>query len=249
MTSIKNKDILNCIDYSIKNKLFDELNDVYKSLPTGNCSGCGNCCMESVGINLIEFLNIFCYLEDRVDLKESCTSKILDYYFEEYTRKNSCPFKDNKNKCLIYEVRPLNCRLFGHWKREDYNKNLANVTKKNNEYKVLMKKQYGFEINDKVVNYRIDYCDSFIPNKAYLNKSERLSFSDKLMILDSKIYSNGLIDIDFRDRGIVEYFMESLLYRDLSYNVKIRISKESKIRRRTIDRIKRIILVDSHTSK
>lgn len=249
MTSIKNKDILNCIDYSIKNKLFDELNDVYKSLPTGNCSGCGNCCMESVGINLIEFLNIFCYLEDRVDLKESCTSKILDYYFEEYTRKNPCPFKDNKNKCLIYEVRPLNCRFFGHWKREDYNKNLANVTKKNNEYKVLMKKQYGFEINDKVVNYRIDYCDSFIPNKAYLNKSERLSFSDKLMILDSKIYSNGLIDIDFRDRGIVEYFMESLLYRDLSYNVKIRISKESKIRRRTIDRIKRIILVDSHTSK
>lgn len=249
MTSIKNKDILNCIDYSIKNKLFDELNDVYKSLPTGNCSGCGNCCMESVGINLIEFLNIFCYLEDRVDLKESCTSKILDYYFEEYTRKNPCPFKDNKNKCLIYEVRPLNCRLFGHWKREDYNKNLANVTKKNNEYKVLMKKQYGFEINDKVVNYRIDYCDSFIPNKAYLNKSERLSFSDKLMILDSKIYSNGLIDIDFRDRGIVEYFMESLLYRDLSYNVKIRISKESNIRRRTIDRIKRIILVDSHTSK
>lgn len=249
MTSIKNKDILNCIDYSIKNKLFDELNDVYKSLPTGNCSGCGNCCMESVGINLIEFLNIFCYLEDRVDLKESCISKILDYYFEEYTRKNSCPFKDNKNKCLIYEVRPLNCRLFGHWKREDYNKNLANVTNKNNEYKVLMKKQYGFEINDKVVNYRIDYCDSFIPNKAYLNKSERLSFSDKLMILDSKIYSNGLIDIDFRDRGIVEYFMESLLYRDLSYNVKIRISKASNIRRRTIDRIKRIILVDSHTSK
>lgn len=33
MTSIKNKDILNCIDYSIKNKLFDKLNDVYKSLP------------------------------------------------------------------------------------------------------------------------------------------------------------------------------------------------------------------------
>lgn len=71
MTSIKNKDILNCIDYSIKNKLFEKLNDVYKSLPVGNCLGCGNCCMESVGINLIEFLNIFCYLEDRVDLKKA----------------------------------------------------------------------------------------------------------------------------------------------------------------------------------
>nr|UWI50539.1 YkgJ family cysteine cluster protein [Clostridioides difficile] len=243
MTSIKNKDILNCIDYSTKNRLFNKLNDVYESLPTGNCSGCGNCCMESVGINLIEFLNIFCYLEDRADLRRRCISKIVDYYFEEYSKKNSCPFKDDDNRCLIYEVRPLNCRLFGHWKKEDYNKNLNNVTKKNNDYKELMKTQYGFEINDEVVNYRIDYCESFIPSKGYLNKSERLSFFDELMILDSKLYSNSVIDIDFKDRGIVEYFIESLFYRDLAYNVKIRISKEPKIKKRTINRIKRLILL------
>lgn len=243
MTSIKNKDILNCIDYSTKNKLFNKLNDVYESLPTGNCSGCGNCCMESVGINLIEFLNIFCYLEDRADLRRRCISKIVDYYFEEYSKKNSCPFKDDDNRCLIYEVRPLNCRLFGHWKKEDYNKNLNNVTKKNNDYKELMKTQYGFEINDEVVNYRIDYCESFIPSKGYLSKSERLSFFDELMILDSKLYSNSVIDIDFKDRGIVEYFIEYLFYRDLAYNVKIRISKEPKIKKRTINRIKRLILL------
>lgn len=246
MTSIKNKDILNCIDYSTKNKLFNKLNDVYESLPTGNCSGCGNCCMESVGINLIEFLNIFCYLEDRADLRRRCIIKIVDYYFEEYSKKNSCPFKDDDNRCLIYEVRPLNCRLFGHWKKEDYNKNLNNVTKKNNDYKELMKRQHGFEINDEVVNYRIDYCESFIPGKGYLSKSERLSFFDELMILDSKLYSNSIIDIDFKDRGIVEYFIESLFYRDLAYNVKIRISKEPKIKKRTINRIKRLILLESY---
>ncbi|EQI49228.1 hypothetical protein MZI70_14705 [Clostridioides difficile] len=133
--------------------------------------------------------------------------------------------------------------MFGHWKKEDYNKNLDNVIEKNNNYRELMKKQYGFEINDEVVNYRIDYCDRFIPNKDYLSKSKRLSFFDELMILDSNIYSSGNIDIDFRDRGIVEYFIESLLYRNLAYNVKIRISKEYKIRKRTIDRIKRIVLV------
>lgn len=133
--------------------------------------------------------------------------------------------------------------MFGHWKKEDYNKNLDNVIEKNNNYRELMKKQYGFEINDEVVNYRIDYCDRFIPNKDYLSKSKRLSFFDELMTLDSNIYSSGCIDIDFRDRGIVEYFIESLLYRNLAYNVKIRISKEPEIRKRTIDRIKRIILV------
>ncbi|MBO3444438.1 YkgJ family cysteine cluster protein [Clostridium sp. CCUG 7971] len=242
MTSIKKIDILNCIDYSKENELFNKLNKVYNSLPSGDCSGCGNCCMESVGINLIEFINIFEYLKGNNELRKKCLSKVLDYYFFEYIKKSSCPFKDENNRCLIYEVRPLNCRLFGHWKKEDYNKNLLNVTKRNLDYKNLMKSKCGFEISDEVVNYKINYCDSFKPENDYLDKSTRLSFSDKLMTLDSKLYSKGIIDIEFKDRGIVEYFVESLLHEDTAYNIKIRVSKEEDIRIRTINRLKKILL-------
>lgn len=242
MTSIKKIDILNCIDYSKENELFDKLNEAYNSLPSGNCSGCGNCCMESVGINLIEFINIFEYLKGNDELRKKCLSKVLDYYFFEYIKKSPCPFKDENNRCLIYEVRPLNCRLFGHWKKEDYNKNLLNVTKRNLEYKNLMKSTYGLEISDEVVNYKINYCDSFKPENDYLDKSTRLSFSDELMTLDSKLYSKGIIDIEFKDRGIVEYFVESLLHEDVAYNIKIRVSIEEDIRRRTINRLKKILL-------
>ncbi|MGX4598349.1 YkgJ family cysteine cluster protein [Faecalimicrobium sp. JNUCC 81] len=242
MTSIKKIDILNCIDYSKENELFTKLNKVYNSLPSGDCSGCGNCCMESVGINLIEFINIFEYLKGNNELRKKCLSKVLDYYFFEYIKKSPCPFKDENNRCLIYEVRPLNCRLFGHWKKEDYNKNLLNVTKRNLDYKNLMKSKYGFEISDEVVNYKINYCDSFKPENDYLDKSTRLSFSDKLMTLDSKLYSKGIIDIEFKDRGTVEYFVESLLHEDTAYNIKIRVSKEEDIRIRTINRLKKILL-------
>ena len=55
MTSINKTDILNSIDFADKNELFDKLNDIYKSLPSGDCTGCGKCCMESVGINLVEY--------------------------------------------------------------------------------------------------------------------------------------------------------------------------------------------------
>ena len=48
------------------------------------------------------------------------------------------------------------------------------------------------------------------------------------MILDSNIYSKGIIDIDFKDRGIVEYFIESLLKEDTAYNIKVRVSKDKK---------------------
>lgn len=242
MTSIKKNHVLNCIKYANENKLFDKLNSVYSTLPSGDCSGCGKCCMESVGTNLIEFINIFNYLESRPELKKKCLNKVIDYYFLEYIEKKPCPFKDHNNRCMIYEVRPLNCRLFGHWKKEDYNKNLNNVTQRNIEYQDLIKSKYGFDISDKVVNFKIKYCESFIPEERYLSKRERLEFADSLMILDSNIYSKGIIDIDFKDRGVVEYFIESLLNEDTAYNIKIRVSQDERIRNRTINRLKKILL-------
>ena len=198
--------------------------------------------MESVGTNLIEFINIYNYLQEREELRKHCLSKVIDYYFLEYIEKKPCPFKDEDNRCLIYEVRPLNCRLFGHWKKEDYNSNLSNVTQRNKDYRDLIKSKYGFEINEAVVNYKIKYCETFIPENDYLDKATRLSFADELMILDSKLFSKGIIDIDFKDRGIVEYFIDYLFNENVSYNIKIRVSKDEKVRERAIRRIKKILL-------
>lgn len=242
MTSIKKSDVLKCIDYVNKNNLLDKLNKVYKSLPSGDCTGCGNCCMESVGINLVEFINIYNYLNNNDELRRRCLSKVLDYYFLEYTKKNPCPFKDEDNRCMIYEVRPLNCRLFGHWKKDDYNRNLRNVTQKNVDYKNLVKTKYGFSISEEVVNFKIKYCEDFIPENGYMEKSTRLSFADELMVLDSNIYSKGIIDIEFKDRGIVEYFIDYLLDEGLAYNVKIRVSKDEAVRDRAINRLKKILV-------
>lgn len=242
MASINNRDIFKSIDYAKNNQLFEKLNDIYNTLPKGKCTGCGNCCMESVGINLIEFLNIFNYLKDKEELRKKSLERIIDYYFMEFMEKKCCPFRDENNMCEIYEVRPLNCRLFGHWKKDDYNKNLSDVTEKNRQYKNIMKGKYGFDISDEVVNYKIKYCEDFIPDNGYLLKSERLNFADNIMVLDSKLFIDGVIDIEFRDRGIVEYFIDSLLDQNMSYNIKVRITKEKNISRRTISRLKRILI-------
>ena len=240
MTSIKKNHVVNCINYANENRLFDKLNNIYKSLPSGDCSGCGNCCMESVGTNLIEFINIYNYLENKPELKKMCLDKIIDYYFLEYIDKKPCPFKDKDNRCMIYEVRPLNCRLFGHWKKEDYNANLSRVIEQNMNYKKDMKNLYGVDISDEVLNFSIKYCETFKPEKNYLSKKERLNFEDEIMNLDARILGSELIDIPYKDRGIVEYFIESMLYSDFAYKVKIRITKEKNMN--VINKIKRILL-------
>ena len=242
MASLKKIDIEKSINFAKENKLIDELNKVYESVPNGNCTGCGNCCMESVGINLIEFINIYHYLSLDEDLRKKCLSKVIDYYFLEYVKKSPCPFKDENNRCLIYEVRPLNCRIYGHWTKEDYNSNLENISNRNKEYASLIKDKYKFEINNDVVKFKINYCESIKPNDRYLRKDERLNFADSMMVLDSKIYSKGIMNIEFKDRGIVEYFIESLLYEDTAYNIKIRVSKDESVRKCALDRLKTIVL-------
>ncbi len=242
MASLKKIDIEKSIEFAKNNGLISELNKVYETVPSGDCTGCGKCCMESVGINLVEFINIYNHLKNNKDLRKRCLDKVIDYYFLEYIKKSPCPFKDENNRCLIYEVRPLNCRIYGHWIKSDYNLNLNNINKRNKDYANLIKSKYGFDINDDVVNYKINYCEDFKPSERYLEKHERLNFSDSLMILDSKIYSSGVIDIEFKDRGIVEYFIESLLYEDVAYNIKIKVSKDKNIRSKALRRLKKIVL-------
>lgn len=240
MASIKTEQILESIEFCEKNGYFKKLNDIYSTLPKGDCAGCGNCCMESVGINLIEFLNIYRYLERDKKLKIYSIDKIIDYYFMELMKKNSCPFRDENNRCLIYEVRPLNCRLFGHWKKEDYNTNLKRVIDQNMNYKKDMKNLYDIDINDEVLNFSIKYCQKFKPENDYLLKKERLNFEDKIMNLDARILGSGIMNISYRDRGIVEYFIESMMYSNFAYKIKIRITKEENIN--AIKKIKRIFL-------
>ena len=162
MASIKRDEIEKSIAYAEKNGIFEKLNKIYDTVPSGKCEGCAKCCMESVGINLTEFLNIYKYLKERPEIYNKYIDKVLDYYFMEYKEKKLCPFLDENKRCAIYEVRPLNCRIFGHWYKSDYNLNLDSIKEKNRDYRDLMKARYGFEINEDVVEYRIEYCGGLI---------------------------------------------------------------------------------------
>jgi Fe-S-cluster containining protein len=242
MPSIKKETILKGIKHCKENKIFFELHKIYDDVPKGNCKGCGNCCMESVGISLVEFLNIYNYLQKNNKLKSNMINNIFDYYFLEYVQKLPCPFKDENNMCSIYEVRPLNCRIYGHWIKEDYNNNLNKIKKQNIEFAKYMKEEHDLTINDSIVNYKISYCEDFKPYKDYMSKYNRLSFSDKIVTLDSKLYSKGIINIDFKDRGIVEYFIESMFNEKVSRNIKIKITKDNNLRKKTLNKLKRLFI-------
>ncbi|MDR0880105.1 MAG: YkgJ family cysteine cluster protein [Clostridioides sp.] len=246
MSKLNRKDILSAIDYADENGVFAKLNSIYEEVPSGRCSGCGKCCMESVGISMTEFLNIYKRLEESEKIRREVTPKIIDYYFLEFVKKNSCPFKRDDNTCSIYEVRPLNCRIYGNWKKIDYEANLKNILKRNEKFELELFDECKIMVNKEVSDFKIEYCNDFVPGAGYMSKEDRLALSDKVITLDSRILNSGTIDIEFKDRGIVEYFIESMIDIDMAFRIKTRVTKDEGDRKNAIPRLKKILLnVDS----
>lgn len=69
-----------------------------------NCRNCGKCC-GVIPVTDDELTSIRSYLESHPFSRR---------YASQHTGHITCPFRDDKMKCcLIYEVRPVICRLFG----------------------------------------------------------------------------------------------------------------------------------------
>ncbi len=81
------KDINRAISFAEKSNLFDTLNQMYGSLPEGQCDGCTACCRESVPTFFIEYINIMNHLKKDKHLFDKLWPKLMDFYFTELTEK------------------------------------------------------------------------------------------------------------------------------------------------------------------
>lgn len=72
--------------------------------PHTNCCNCGVCC-GVIPVSRDELKNIRIYLQFHPFVLQ---------YAAAHAGQVTCPFRDNaKQRCLIYEIRPIICRLFG----------------------------------------------------------------------------------------------------------------------------------------
>jgi len=107
-------------------KLFDRLSKIYRQIPSVKCGPCGDiCCRESPDVYLLEYLYLWRYiryeLKDTV-LEANIVRRSMDWAFLRYFKPGVfCPFLVEK-KCVVYDARPLNCRLWALEKQDYYEK-------------------------------------------------------------------------------------------------------------------------------
>lgn len=196
----------------LTNERLDKLNNLYSKVPKGTCSACARCCSESVNISFLEFVNIVENGLSRLDEKtfNALSERLMRYYLLEWVKPQQCPFLDAHKNCLIYEVRPLPCRIFGTSSREDYMKNYQRIASQNRQVAKAIKLETGYLPSAKVVNKEISFCESFIPEKR-LSAEEIDALYGQLINLDGQLYFEGLIDDSKMNGNLVGWMIEWLV--------------------------------------
>ena len=94
--------------------LFDQLRRVYAAFPATTCENCARCCFESPGLFYVEYLRLLGLVAalSQPRQQELLTRAFGELLFSWIEPERTCIFL-NSGRCIIYDDRPLACRLFG----------------------------------------------------------------------------------------------------------------------------------------
>jgi len=120
------------------------LEELYAKLPeTKGCTSCGKCCkVQCPNMYYIEFLHILTYMQDNFD--KPTVDGIFSKSFQNaisLAQDKQCPFLDDKNKCMIYEVRHYNCRVYGIIPKGEYQDRVKQAKKRLGVENISLEKQ------------------------------------------------------------------------------------------------------------
>ncbi|MCH4887321.1 YkgJ family cysteine cluster protein [Acidaminobacter sp. JC074] len=201
------------------NNLISNLNDIYSEIPSGKCNGCAKCCVESVHAFYVEFLNIYKYVQDK-GMYETIMKRIEDHYFNELVVKQACPFLTTENTCMIYEVRPYVCRLFGHSTRQEHEANYQNILEQNLEADAYFFETYGVHLSQEVIYHKINFCQAFKAEKP-ISQNEKLNLIDRLFMLDTQFLMADILPEEMLNMSITNWFIYTKYSEDQAGEMRI----------------------------
>lgn len=165
----------------LKVSLGEKLGEIYGSagsLETVCCRQCGCCRVACPQMKYSEALRIVNKIwnswtkEEKTELLAIC----VEYFFSRSLIK-PCPMLTGSS-CRVYQDRPLNCRLYGLWPNETWEKRVKKLSE-----------QLDLEIEKIPLNVQCPYVK--LSNGTPLNEKQIQSMFDALDSLDRVILSEG----------------------------------------------------------
>lgn len=151
--------LLPAISQAEENNLFDKLGEIYSKLPDTECGRCGTCCTVPPPAYIVEYLNMFRFVNKNYPEKwPGFIAGAVSYYFLELVDINQrCPFLDEHNNCQVYEVRPFTCRTYGLMGKGNETRDMVrrNMEKLVEKYR----SEHDIELPREIVEYELPGCD------------------------------------------------------------------------------------------
>ena len=192
------------IDIAGRNFCFERLQNIYSEIPHTTCKCCGKCCKNAPRVYLIEYLQIYGGIKERFpDRFYQVIKRVLEFGFLSLVDTSlCCPFLE-EGKCIIYDCRSFNCRVWGHAKEEVYSKSIALARKELEQGRDLWIENFGIEIPDTIVSGHRPFCKDVKPLRGSMLKTEkRESLERRLEGVNSQFiegalgtYEQGLLEL------------------------------------------------------
>jgi Fe-S-cluster containining protein len=186
--------IYSLIDIAGNNFWFEKLQNIYSEIPHTTCKCCGKCCKYAPRVYLIEYLQIYKGIKERFpDRFYQVIRKVLEFGFLSLVDTSlSCPFLE-EGKCIIYDCRSFNCRVWGHAKEEYYYISIDRARKELEEGRNLWIENFGIQIPDAIVYGHRPFCKDVMPLKGSMLKTDkRESLERRLESINSQLIKGAL---------------------------------------------------------
>lgn len=189
-------ELYNAISVAERQKLFDSLNEIYNELPRTSCKNCASCCKwGSPPAFFIEYLNMYKYVRDHLPLHwKSFLTKSAEYFYLELVDPDqACPFLGEDNKCLIYQVRPLTCRVYGLLSKKEFS-----MGDRSQGLRLLADKlweEYQIKVPEEIANGVLPWCGNVRNSTRRRVKKELLAgIAAKVAKLDTTFFPAHMVD-------------------------------------------------------
>lgn len=137
-----------------------QLDTVYSTVGSNDCQRCGDCCFSSAQVLMVEFLNIYSYIQTLPQERQEELAKrnVAHEFMNMVSLDYKCPFLDEDKSCAVYPVRPAQCRFFGLYPEREYEDMQKASREQNRDVAIYYARNHRILLPEEVMTYDLDQC-------------------------------------------------------------------------------------------
>lgn len=184
--------------------LFDSLVRIYEEFPQTTCENCARCCFESPGIFFTEYLHLVDLLAKMVGRRGSTfmSRAFRELLFSWIEPGRTCIFLESSH-CVIYDHRPLACRLFGLVPPQDRDRAEAEARLAARQEAQRLR-LFGVDIPEEVIQRSLVSCDRVRDAKGRPARVDGDAIAARVAHLDTALLPQEVVLQEFCFRSLPE---------------------------------------------